>query len=212
MITKKQRLFSGLMAFLSIISIGCSSCKAAYKTYTEELVMDNDAKSTDKFRNPTSTNGRWAYYPKESWGMQIINGTSHYRGSARKGLCTIPAYGPECMIGGTVYAWEWMGKDNTVPGSVVSLYVKINDVSFNAPDVEYIHRDTTPYTGGESFGRMNQNTWPGSLSCLSTIRLSNPGMGPYVIASGVSSNNAGCNMGADQIKYVHTYKKYISTK
>lgn len=37
-------------------------------------------------------------------------------------------------------------------------------------------------------------------------------MGPYVIASGVSSNNKNHYMGADQIKYVHTYTKYVSTK
>lgn len=209
----KKRIIAGVFSFVSLTVFSTSSYSAAYKTYTETLIMDNDAPTGANYRNPMSSDGRWTYYPKKSWGMNTyLTGSTHYNGDARKGQCKEPTMWLGDMVGGTVYVWEWMGKDNTAPGDPVTLYVKINDASFTAPAVEYIHYDSTPYIGGQSFGYINQNTWPGSLSCVSTITLRNPGMGPYVIASGVSSNNNGHYMGADQIKYVHTYTKYVSTK
>lgn len=209
----KKRIMAGVFSFVSLTVLGTSTYSATYKAFTETLIMDNDAPSGGNYRNPMSSNGYFTYYPKKSWGMNTyLTGSAHYNGDARRGLCTSTKLENGGVKGGTVYAWEWMGKDNTAPGDPVTLYVKINDTSFNAPAVEYIHYDSTPYMGGQSFGYINQSTWPGSLSCVSTITLWNPGMGPYVIASGVSSNNTGRYMGADQIKYVHTYTKYVSTK
>lgn len=128
-----------MFSFVSLVAFGTSSYSAAYKTYTETLIMDNDAPTGAKYRNPKSTDGHWIYYPKKSWGMnKYLTGSAYYNGDARRGLCSEPTMWLGDMVGGTVYAWEWMGIDNTAPGDPVTLYVKINDSSFTAPAVEYM--------------------------------------------------------------------------
>lgn len=209
----KKRILAGIFSFTSLTAIGTSSYSAVYKDYEETLIMDNDAPAGAEYRNPASTDGWSSYYPKKCWGMNIyLTGSAHYNNDARKGLCTQHVPWMEGFKGGTSYAWEWTGKDNTVNGDTVTLYVKINDNSFTAPAVEYIHYGGDAYSGGQSFGFINQGSWPGKLSKLSTHTLVNPSRGPYIIASGLSSNNLGHYMGADQIKYVHTYTRYVSTK
>lgn len=211
--SKGKKLITGACVFVSLSVLSTYSYSAKYITCTETLIMDNDAPAGANYRNPTSSNGHWTYYPKKCWGMNtVLSGSNHFNQKARRGMCSEPNFGQGYMYGGTVYAWEWMGADNTSSGDYVELYVKINDSTFTAPVVKYFHHDGNSYVEPKSFGTINQNSWPGSLSYLGYMILSNPSYGPYIIADGTHKRNNGHYMGADEIKYIHTYTKYVSTK
>ena len=200
------------IAVLSLVTANILSLSVASKTVTktERLIMDNDAPSSANYSNPSGW--YWEYYPKGCMGMSTyLTGSNHYKSDARRGLC-VPFDTTFPMHGGTAYAWKWEGVDHTEHGDVVKLTIKINDLSFNAPYVEYIHNEYVPYGYPTSFGYWNQSELPGSLYCLGTRQLQNPAWGPYIIANGTHSYNYGYYMGADQVVYDLTYTRYISTK
>lgn len=207
----KKRIIAGVFSFVSLTVFGSSSFNA--KTFKETLTMDNDAPSGANYSNPTSTNEKWTYYPKYGYGMNdYLTGSSYYNNDARGGYCKKSTYVDGSVSGRTAYVWKWTGKDNTVPGSVVSVTVSFYDTRFTASEVAYFHYDENNLDYGSiHLGTINQDTSPGQVT-FPPRRLNCPRKGPYIIAVDSSNNGYkyGEYMGADKIIYEHT--KYVSTK
>ena len=209
---KRIKVFTGAFIFISLSAISASSYSA--RTFSETLIMDNDAPSGANYTNPTSTNEHWIYYPKYGYGMNdYLTGSSYYfHNDARGGRCRQSTYSGGYVTGRTAYVWKWTGQDNTVPGSTIVVTAKLYDKRFTATEVDYFNYDENNLSYGSLYlGTINQDTWTGSVT-FPARTLNSPRRGPYVIAVDASYNGYTRNeyMGADQIIFKHT--KYISSK
>ena len=207
----KKRIIAGVFSFISLTVFGSSSFNA--KTFKETLTMDNDAPSGANYSNPTSTNEKWTYYPKYGYGMNdYLTGSSYYNNDARGGYCKKSTYVNGSVSGRTAYVWKWTGKDNTVPGSIITVTVSFCDKRFTAGEVAYHQYDENYLDyAGLHLGTIDQDTAPLSVK-FPARRLNNPRKGPYIVAVDASLNGYknGDYMSADKVVIEHT--KYISSK
>ena len=158
-------------------------------TYTVE--MDNDDSSSlvtnpaKDLSNPLPIPG---YY-----NVSYITGSNHFRGDARRSPNTSAGYG-----------WRWYGADYTVNGTPSTLYVYLNDNTFNAPIAYYYNRGTG-YVNTEYPSKNQDNAlagWSVVGSASVPVPLKNPQYGIFIGAGATSYHpeNHGKRFGAGGVK------------